>query len=255
MWSTGSLCRGLPSEPFPVPWALWEYWNFRCRCIWGRFICTCVCMGVNTLCVVGKGSATELRSSARRNHWSDLMGSLGVGGLIFSQKFIQTSGTFSMYSSISIALPPKLWPSLLPHRPVLGYSPMGRCTYSEGPQRDHFLSSKYMCFLHPSQFSPSRWQSLYCSTLVTYVSCILVSERCSFMVNCPRHSSLSHLRAQVCRCVAAHKYMCGKFSEFLFNQRWCFAGKFQNLFAWGKGNGSVRAMQAWAPGLASPYKG
>ena len=67
-----------------------------------------MCISVNTLCVVGKGPATELRSSARRNHWSDLMGSLGIGGLIFSQKFIQTSGSFSMYSSISIALPPKL---------------------------------------------------------------------------------------------------------------------------------------------------
>lgn len=41
--------------------------------------------------MVGKCSASELYSSANLNHLSDLMGPLGVGGLIVNEKCIQTS--------------------------------------------------------------------------------------------------------------------------------------------------------------------
>lgn len=61
---------------------------YMCVCVW---VCS---WGVNkawTLCVVGKCSATELYSSANLNHLSHLVGSLGIGGLIFSQKCMQTS--------------------------------------------------------------------------------------------------------------------------------------------------------------------
>lgn len=159
---------------------------------------------------------------------------------------MQISGTLSVYRIISPAL---FLPSsdllLYPMSLCLCVPSLGCCACSERPQR-HTTSCLIHLYHNPSQFSSLLW---WCHLYVT-AQWLRMSvafswlEAESFMVNCPRLSSLSHFKAQICKCVVAlHKCMYGKeiWNSVLSTCEF-YVVQFEYLYSWGKGNGSALAM-------------